>query len=352
MLIASATDSTRRGKAKEANAPSEGSTRPAFTVTRAARFCVLPRNRGVYSKGIVKRPVEPRLRSSLAVKWVPDQKGQKSNHDFLAGIFTVAALAAVFTLMQLKRKHPRAPRMLVDRRSSALAYNGLVPITAPMTLAPFEETGRPPTLLEIKPFLASLKQPFAAARQTELDNILQMPIGNRLPLAKKHVSTWTGEFEKMAEVLAFKDWLTHADWLQLLGMFWNECDNIRDYRLELRRILGTNGPLRQMMSSEENSHYDSLPDTIACYRGCDASALVGASWTRDKKTAKLFPTYTRYRAPNPVLITARVKRVNVLSVQLRRNEEELITFSARRVSVETGRWTSDGHIVWPTQDAA
>jgi len=58
---------------------------------------------------------------------------------------------------------------------------------------------------------------------------------------------WTGSFEKMAEVLAFKDWLTHADWLQLLGMFWNEFDNIRDYRLELRRILGTGGPLRGMM---------------------------------------------------------------------------------------------------------
>jgi hypothetical protein len=211
---------------------------------------------------------------------------------------------------------------------------------------------RAPTLAEIERYLVSLKQPYAAARQAELDNIVQMPIGSRLPLAKRHVSTWTGEFEKMAEVLSFKDWLTHADWLQLLGMFWNECDNIRDYRLELRRILGTNGPLRQMMSSEENSHYDSLPDKITCYRGCDASALIGASWSLDKKTAKLFPTYTRYRAPNPALITARVKRANVLAVILRRKEEELITFSARRVAVEPGRWTSDGHIGWPTQEAA
>jgi hypothetical protein len=54
--------------------------------------------------------------------------------------------------------------------------------------------------------------------------------------------------------------------------------------------------------------------------------LVGASWTFNKETAKLFPTYTRYRVPNPVLITATLKKVNVLAVMLGRKEEELITF--------------------------
>jgi hypothetical protein len=80
--------------------------------------------------------------------------------------------------------------------------------------------------------------------------------------------------------------------------------------------------------------------------------LVGASWTFNKETAKLFPTYARSRVPNPVLITATVKKADVLAVVLGREEEELITFSARRVAVETGRWTSDGHILWPTREAA
>jgi len=52
------------------------------------------------------------------------------------------------------------------------------------------------------------------------------------------------------------------------------------------------------------------------------------------------------------MITARVKKDHILAVKLSRGEKELITFSARRVAVETGLWTSDGHILWPTREAA
>jgi hypothetical protein len=267
----------------------------------------------------------------------------------------VVAPSQVFPHMRIPRKQSRATRLLASNESSTFAHNQSVPITATMTLAPSEETGALLTVLvgsEIERYLFPFKQEWAGLRRAELENILQRPIRERLPLVVEHVGTFTDSYSRMAEVLAFKDRMTSHDWLRLVGGYWSVCDNIRHYRLPLRKILGTNGPLRQMMSPEENSHYDSLPGTITCYRGCDASVLVGASWTLDKETAKKFPTYARYRAPDPVLITATVKRANVLSVQLRRGEEELITFSARRVAVETGRWTLDGRILWPAQEAA
>jgi hypothetical protein len=205
---------------------------------------------------------------------------------------------------------------------------------------------------ELEQFLVPFKQQWAAARRTELHNILQRPMRERLPLVVEHVGRFTDSYSRMAEVLAFQDKLTTPDWLRLVGKYWSVCDNIRHHRLKLMKILGTQGPLREMMDSEENAHYDSLPETVTCYRGCDASVLVGASWTLDKETARKFPTFRRYHARNPVLITATVKKANVLAVIAGRKEEELITFSARRVAVETGRWTSDGHILWPTREAA
>jgi hypothetical protein len=168
---------------------------------------------------------------------------------------------------------------------------------------------------------------------------------------EQHISTWTGSYEKMSAVLAFEAELTRPDWLKLLGEFWSVCDNIRNHRIELRKILGAQGPLRDMMNTGENAHYDGLPDTVTCYRGCDASVLVGASCTLKKETARKFPTLGRYHARNPVLITATVKKANVLAVLARRKEDELITFSARRKSVETGRWTLEGQISWGAEDA-
>jgi hypothetical protein len=48
-------------------------------------------------------------------------KRTDSNHEFLAGIFTVAAQAGVFTLMAKEQKSRRAPRLRVDVKSSAVA---------------------------------------------------------------------------------------------------------------------------------------------------------------------------------------------------------------------------------------
>ena len=102
----------------------------------------------------------------------------------------------------------------------------------------------------------------------------------------------------------------------------------------MRKLMGTSGPLRKMMTPQENETYDGLPDSVTCFRGCDQSFLTGASWSSEWDTANSFPFTDRYRAPSPVVVTARVKKNRILAIKLDRRESEIITFSARRVKVE------------------
>jgi hypothetical protein len=144
-----------------------------------------------------------------------------------------------------------------------------------------------------------------------------------------------GSFGRMERVLNCAYSMKREDWLRLLGEEWSGCDRIGRYRHELRAMLGTSGPIREMMTPEENAAYDKLPERVQCWRGCDASRLLGASWSLDKAVANSFPFRERFYAPNPVLVTAVVRKDRILAVKLDRNEIEIVTFSARRVNVET-----------------
>ena len=48
--------------------------------------------------------------------------------------------------------------------------------------------------------------------------------------------------------------------------------------------------------------------------------------------ARGFVKLARYRVPDPVLVTAIVRKQDVLAIKLDRQEEEVITFKARRVA--------------------
>ena len=142
-------------------------------------------------------------------------------------------------------------------------------------------------------------------------------------------------FRRMEWLLACAYMTKRKDWLRLLGEEWSGCDRISRYRLELRAMLGTSGPIREMMTPEENAAYDQLPERVTCYRGCDASRLLGASWSLDRVIANSFPFRARFYAPKPVLVTAEVRKDRILALKLDRSEVEIVTFSARRVNVET-----------------
>jgi hypothetical protein len=128
--------------------------------------------------------------------------------------------------------------------------------------------------------------------------------------------------------------MRYHDWLTLLGQAWPSCDNIRNHLTELRPLLGSEGPLLPMMTEEERAVYHNFSDRVTIYRGCSAGHLTGASWTLDERVARKFPFLARYRAADPVLVTATVRKQNILAVLLGRREQEIVTFKARRMSVE------------------
>jgi hypothetical protein len=152
--------------------------------------------------------------------------------------------------------------------------------------------------------------------------------------ASYHVVRWHDSYSRMGAVLDLLPRMGYSDWLTVLGEAWPCCDNIRDHSAELRRLLGTAGPLPPMMNAEEKAVYEDLPDRLTVYRGCSAGYLLGASWSLDQQVARRFPFMARYWTSDPVLVTATVRKQNILAVLLGRREQEIVTFKARRVSVE------------------
>jgi hypothetical protein len=141
-------------------------------------------------------------------------------------------------------------------------------------------------------------------------------------------------YSRLPQLLELADRMERHEWLQLLGSVWSSCDNIGPHRLQLRALLAPAGPLLELMEPAEADAYWALPDRLTVYRGCGAQNLLGASWSLERETAARFPLLHRYRQAHPLLVTATVRKAHVLAVKLDREEAEIITFRARRLSIE------------------
>jgi hypothetical protein len=125
--------------------------------------------------------------------------------------------------------------------------------------------------------------------------------------------------------------LTYEDWLTLVGDQWTRCDRwISASQSELQEALPYRGPVRLMMTGEDNAVYDALPEVVTIYRGCDAqsASLPGIRWSLNKDVANLYPFLSRFQAKKPTVLTACVPKHWILAVKLKRQEEEIITFAA------------------------
>jgi hypothetical protein len=140
--------------------------------------------------------------------------------------------------------------------------------------------------------------------------------------------------ERLPMILQMRRRFSRYEWECILGRHWTDFDQMYPYRFRLRSLLGIAGPVRNLMNLEENDLYDQLPDSVICYRGCDASHLVGASWSTNWETANRFPFFQRHSASMPVVLTAKVRKQEILAIKTDRDETEIITFSARRLKIE------------------
>lgn len=150
----------------------------------------------------------------------------------------------------------------------------------------------------------------------------------------RHALRYCDSYSRMETLVELGFAMDDASWHVVLGEEWSCCDNIGQYRQMLRRMLPAEGPVPAMMTPAERAAYDALPERLTVYRGCGEVNMRGASWSLSRDVAARFPLLLRYRQARPLLVTATVPRRRVLAVKLDRNEAEVITFAARRVSIE------------------
>ena len=99
------------------------------------------------------------------------------------------------------------------------------------------------------------------------------------------------------------------------------------------------------MSPCEQRAYDSLPEVFNVYRGyaypstekfSKSLAEQASSWTVDKSVAKFFSKYhteVKKGVLKTALITAMVKKSDILLVMLDKKEAEVLTFADRNVKI-------------------
>jgi hypothetical protein len=145
------------------------------------------------------------------------------------------------------------------------------------------------------------------------------------------IVSFSNSINMLEAVLSLHPRMQFNEWLKLLGEMWSCCDRIVMHRLRLKHIIGTDGPIREMMDVAEQAAYDALPDTITVFRGCCPHNMLGPSWTTDRSVAANFPFQIKFLVKEPILVTGRVKKKNILAIKLDREEFEVISFSTRRV---------------------
>lgn len=133
--------------------------------------------------------------------------------------------------------------------------------------------------------------------------------------------------------------LSKTDFVRLLGEWWSSFDNIGEFSewledLDVFLDMGYYGTVREMMTPEELTAWEALPEMVTIYRGCYDINKWGWSWSLSKDVAKKFPIYHRYRrsGEQALLVTAKAHKKNVIAVKLGRNEFEVITRYPKHLS--------------------
>lgn len=134
-------------------------------------------------------------------------------------------------------------------------------------------------------------------------------------------------------------------WVSVLGEVWDMCDNIGHHAELLEDIISDrlNSPQPMMMEGDELRIYQSLPDEVTIYRGCYKINKWGFSWSLNRDVAARFPFLSRYyrRDEQPILVKAKVKKVNIMAVKNGRGEEEIITFNPKHISTSNLKESKD-----------
>jgi hypothetical protein len=150
--------------------------------------------------------------------------------------------------------------------------------------------------------------------KTELEEILRFTNSyDRLPTLMDAYNLGRGQ-----------DYL--QSWFLALAENWSSCDNISRFHSDLKIIFRRHRNLwAEMTPIDERGAFDALPEVVTIYRGCGPQNRLGLSWSLSREIAAAFPFLNRYKTPSPRLITARIKRANIVGLMLGgRGEDEAI----------------------------
>lgn len=118
-------------------------------------------------------------------------------------------------------------------------------------------------------------------------------------------------------------YLSDEKYWSFLASIWTDTENAWQNLDEWRKLFNSSRPKRQrLMDRDEVLAYDSLPNTVKIYRGCQKGINEdGISWTLKRDKAEWFAT--RF-SKDGVVLEKEIQKKDIIAVFTNRNEFEVI----------------------------
>jgi hypothetical protein len=115
-------------------------------------------------------------------------------------------------------------------------------------------------------------------------------------------------------------------WWTLLHSVWTSVENLWQYRTVLPILFrGRHQTIPEMMPEPDDlSAFTALPGTLEIFRGCQWRNRKGWSWTTERKTAEFFARRFLKKGSKSRIVTALVRKQNILFYTNCRNEYEVV----------------------------
>jgi hypothetical protein len=88
-------------------------------------------------------------------------------------------------------------------------------------------------------------------------------------------------------------------------------------------------PARAFLSRENRREFDALPERFEIFRGQEADAPIGFSWTINREKGEWFARRFAMLHKRPVLLSDMVRKPNVWAIEFRRGEYEILCHPQR-----------------------
>jgi hypothetical protein len=136
---------------------------------------------------------------------------------------------------------------------------------------------------------------------------------------------------------------------------WSMIDGGGQYQSYMPDLFKRKGSAHPYLEDDAKSYFESLPDTVSVYRGCDERFKDGVSWTASRKVAEFFAAGGRCGRPrHPVVVIGRIGKQSpdFYYCDDGRSEAEIIcTPIIEKIEPYTGPWPGDPGWTRPWDEA-